>query len=93
MAVLNAGMTGEYREAARRLKAQKRFRVHGLIFLIVQACLAFGNLILWHGYAWVIWPLLGWGVALLFHAVSVYASHGSKLDERHVREIMKTLKK
>jgi uncharacterized membrane protein len=91
--VLNAGMTGEYREAVRRLQAQRRFRIHGLVFLGVQACLVLLNAFTWRGYAWVVWPLFGWGVGLLFHAVSAYALRGSKLDERHVREIMKTLKK
>jgi len=90
---LNAGMTGEYREAVRRLQAQKHFRVHLLVFLGVQVSLALCNALIWRGYAWAIWPFLGWGVGLLFHAASAFTLQGNKLDQRHVREIMKTLKK
>jgi uncharacterized membrane protein len=86
-------MTGEYREAVRRLHARRRFRLHGLVFAISQALLLLVNILTWRGYAWVVWPLLGWGVGLLFHAASAFAPRGSRLDERHVREIMKTLKK
>jgi uncharacterized membrane protein len=90
---MTTGMTGEYREAVRRGLAQGRFRRHALVFIIVQALLLLINALTWRGYAWVVWPLLGWGVALAFHAAAAYAPRGSKLDERHVREIMKTLKK
>ncbi|NTV52968.1 MAG: 2TM domain-containing protein [Candidatus Firestonebacteria bacterium] len=90
---MNSGMTGEYREAVRRLQSQKHFYRHAVVFLICQITLGLLNLLAWHGYAWVIWPLLGWGVGLLFHALAAYAPRGNKLDERHVREIMKTLKK
>ncbi len=90
---MGGGMTSEYHEAVRRMKAQKRFRIHLIVFLSIQTMVVILNALFWQGYAWAVWPILGWGVGLLFHAASAYAPRGNRLDEKHVLEIMKTLKK
>ncbi len=86
------GMSAEYHEAVRRSRLRKKFRVHLMFYIIVNLVLLSINLIWWKGYAWIVWPLIGWGVALLYHAVSAFMP-GNRITEHRIREIMKTLKK
>jgi len=85
------GMTSEYHEAVRRLKARHRLRLHWIVFGVVQAGLLLLNALTWRGYAWSVWPLLTWGAALLFHSAVVLLPR-RRWDEKQVREIMRTLR-
>lgn len=53
----------------RRLKS---LYIHMAQYVIVIALLAVINLITLPGYLWFIWPALGWGVGIAFHAASVF---------------------
>ena len=37
------------------------------------------------GYLWAIWPLMGWGIGLFFHAFGVY---GSEYKERLIEKMV-----
>lgn len=78
----------ERREAAiERLEARRDFKSHAAAYVIVNALLV----VIWalsdSGYFWPIWPLLGWGVGLAFHA---WGAHVQKpITEDAIRTEMK----
>jgi hypothetical protein len=68
--------TVEYREefarAKRVARAKLAFYVHLVVFVVVNALLIGINLTTPHGRLWFKWPLLGWGIGVLGHAVLVF---------------------
>ncbi|RYF31944.1 MAG: 2TM domain-containing protein [Comamonadaceae bacterium] len=56
--------------AVRRARAKLGWYSHAAVYLVVNAGLI--ALSLAHGGRWAIFPLLGWGVGLLFHGLSVW---------------------
>ncbi len=61
----------ELREIAKkRIEARKGFRMHLLVYLLVNAFLI---IIYWintpGGYPWFVYPLCGWGIGLAAHAL------------------------
>ena len=64
--------TIQYRQAKRQVERKLRFYFHLSVYLIVNA-----GLILFHqlhptAHAWSFGPLIGWGIGLLFHGLSVF---------------------
>ena len=56
-------------EAIKRLEAKRAFLRHAATYVVVNLFLIF----IWavpsgRGYFWPIWPILGWGIGLGFHA-------------------------
>lgn len=69
--------------ARRRAKAKLGWYGHAAIYLIVNLGLV--TLSLANGRHWAVFPLLGWGVGLLFHGLSVWLFQpGSDLMNRMV---------
>lgn len=62
------------RRARHRAGARMGFRIHLLSFLAVNAGLA--AIALSRGQFWFIWPLLGWGMGLAAHGLSLAWSMG-----------------
>jgi hypothetical protein len=65
-------VTDEQRQwAIRRIRAKRAFWVHLTVYVAVNALL----IVIWAttsgGFFWPIWPMLGWGIGLAAHAVSV----------------------
>ncbi len=63
----------ERREAAvNRLKTQRDFKISLLAYIVVNAFLV----VIWvlgdGGSFWPIWPILGWGIAVVFQAWNAY---------------------
>jgi hypothetical protein len=83
--------------AERRLLVRKGLKWHVTAYVIVNALLwsiwvltsvTMDN---WY-YVWPIWPMLGWGVGLAFHAVSYFASRwDGATHEQRVRAEMERL--
>jgi 2TM domain len=75
-----AAMTEEQRRelAIQRLKSRHDFRVHLVIYVLVNAAL----IVLWYatnggadgdpGFFWPVFPIVGWGIGLAIHAYTVY---------------------
>lgn len=59
------------RLAKKRLKARKEFQQHLTSYWIVMTVLVVIWLITGSGYFWPIWPMLGWGIGIAFHAMSL----------------------
>lgn len=75
------------RLARRRAGAKLGWYVHALVFVLVNAALLGLS---HHGFGsrpWSAYPLLGWGLGLALHGVSVFAlGAGSGLRERLVQK-------
>jgi 2TM domain len=68
------------RIARKRANAKLGWFMHASIYLIINTFLV--GLSLWHGRAWAAFPLLGWGLGLAIHGVTVWlADAGSALRE------------
>jgi hypothetical protein len=64
---------GTLREAAiQRLKKKSDFHVHLMVYLVING----GLVLLWaltgQGFFWPVFPILGWGIGLIFHAWDTY---------------------
>lgn len=73
----------ELRELARRrVENRQGFIIHGILFLAVNAAL-FG---IWKAtgahYPWFLWPLFGWGIGIVGHALSLAFGPGSWSEQR-----------
>jgi hypothetical protein len=78
-----------YENAKKRVEAKIGFFVHLVVYIAVNLLLIVINLSTSPGHFWFQWPLLGWGIGLVFHAVGVFAmAGGSKLKERLIAKEM-----
>ncbi len=63
-----------YAQARKRVEEKKGFFVHLTVYVVVNAIIF---AVWWitmggHGYPWFIWPLLGWGIGIVFHFLGVF---------------------
>ena len=59
--------------AVERLKARRDFKRHVIVYVVVNLFLIGIWALAGGGYFWPIWPILGWGIAVVFNAYDVYA--------------------
>jgi hypothetical protein len=79
-----------FQKTARKMaKAKVEFRIHLINYIVVNTLLAIINLTLTPGYIWFKWPLLGWGIGIIFHALSVYFLGASSNKERMIEVEMR----
>ena len=78
-----------YEEAKKRVEVIRGFYLHVVGYLVVNVALVIINLLTSPEYLWFIWPLIGWGVGLVIHALSVFGGlWGKSWEERKIKEIM-----
>lgn len=63
---------GEREQAIRRVKAQRDFKAHIVVYLVVNAALVGIWAASGAGFFWPIFVIGGWGIGLLFHWWSAY---------------------
>ena len=81
--------TKAYQRAKKKVEARLGFRVHLTVYLFVNAILMTINLINSPEYLWFIWPLMGWGIGLFWHAMAVFVfDKKSALIENMIRKEM-----
>ncbi|HEX8953540.1 MAG TPA: 2TM domain-containing protein [Polyangia bacterium] len=73
----------ELRQLARkRVENRQGFFIHSLLFVAVNLAL-YG---IWRltgaGYPWFLWPLFGWGIGIVGHALSLWLGPGSASEQR-----------
>ena len=81
----------EYRAARKHVRQLRKFYEHLLSYVTVNALLAVLNYLTSPGHWWVIWVILGWGIGLVSHGLSVFAYggvFGRDWEERKIRELM-----
>ena len=72
---MTTGMLEEqiYEQAKKRVEAKKGFYVHLTVYILVNILLV----LVWAfaaggGFPWFVFPLVGWGIGLLFHGLGVF---------------------
>ncbi len=82
-------MTLDPREQAiRRIRAKREFRTHLVVYVAVNALLVLIWSLTGAGYFWPMWPILGWGIAVGIHAVTVYMG-SSGITEAQIENEMR----
>ena len=81
-------MTEEQRQRAiRRIRAKRGFRVHLAVYLAVNALLVLIWAMTSAASFWPVWPMLGWGIGVASHAVSVYVGPSEISEAQIDREL------
>lgn len=71
-------------------KAKVEFRIHLYVFIAVMGLLAFIDLSFSPGGIWFIWPLLGWGIGVVVHGLTVHYVPGKlSFKERMIEKEVK----
>ena len=65
-----------YQRAKKRVEAKLVFYQHLAIYIVVGAVLIGINYATSSEYLWFWWPILGWGIGVLLHALSVFVFSG-----------------
>ncbi len=88
----------DYRLAKKRVKAKREFYQHlstyavmSVFFFLLNAVTAFGN---W----WFYWPMLGWGVGIMFHYFDVFGLPGvgetsNDWEQKAIEEELRRIKR
>jgi len=80
-----------YKQAKKRVEDLKGFYAHLTVYLVVNAGLFLINFATNRDSWWIYWPLLGWGIALVIHAVVLFAIEGpfgERWEARKIQELM-----
>ncbi|MDX1414694.1 MAG: 2TM domain-containing protein [Candidatus Promineifilaceae bacterium] len=81
----------KYQRAKERVETLRGFYIHLTVYVIVNLFLFLLNIFVSPDTLWFYWPLLGWGIAIVLHAVSVFGSgrmSSANWEEKKIREIM-----
>lgn len=81
----------EYQKAKERVEEIKGFYTHLTTYTIVNVILYAINMITSPDSLWFIWPLMGWGVAVVFQALSVFGTRSGFIadwEKRKIEELM-----
>ena len=78
-----------YTRARKRAKGKLSFYNHLIVYVVVIGFLFAINLFTSSEYLWVVWPMMGWGIALALHGAGVYlrADESETLDRMTEREL------
>lgn len=78
--------------AKRRVQARMGFFIHAMMYAVMNA----GIFAIWYAtgatYPWFIWPLLGWGIALLAHSITLFLGPGSPYETRAIQRELHRLR-
>jgi hypothetical protein len=79
----------KYQKAKERVEDLRGFYRHLAVYVIVNLGLFLINMMASPGSLWFIWPLMGWGIAIVLHALRVFGgSLGSNWEEKKIAELM-----
>jgi hypothetical protein len=81
----------KYQEAKRRVEEMRGFYAHLGAYVLVNSFLFLLNITTSPDILWFYWPLLGWGIGLVVHAVYVFGPRrwlGQDWEEKKIKEIM-----
>jgi hypothetical protein len=85
-----------YQKAKKRVKELKGFYTHLASFVLVISFLAFINLRFSPKHIWFYWPMIGWGIGLLFHGIAIFnflPFFGKEWEEKKIKELVEKEKK
>jgi len=84
----------EYQKAKDRVQEIKGFYAHTAMYVLANVALIVLNLATLRksdGLIWFVWPLIGWGVVLAVHAISVFGIGRFLCKEWEERQIQQEL--
>jgi 2TM domain len=71
-------------------ESKRDFYTHLLVYIGVNILLVIINLLPSSQYFWFKWPLIAWGIGILFHALGVFVfSERSAITEQMIEKEMK----
>ena len=76
-----------YNKAKRRVEELKGFYGNFTTYCIVIPSLALINYYTYWDHKWFFYPMLGWGLGVLFHGISVFG-YGKSWEERKIQEMI-----
>lgn len=85
-----------YYQAKKRVEEIKGFYGNLAAYIVVNVFLMVLNLVTSPKYLWFFWPLLGWGIGVVFHGLSVFRITpflGRGWEERKMQEFMEEEKR
>jgi hypothetical protein len=84
-----------YERAKERVKEIKDFYSHLITYIAVISFLVFINLKFSPRHLWFYWPMLGWGLGVLFHGLRAFdfTFMSKEWEEKKIREFMNEEKK
>jgi len=85
------GEKEKYERAKKRIDELKSFYSHLFVYLAVNAGLFLLNILTSPRHLWFYWPLIGWGIGLAIHGLSVFGTQrflGKDWEERKIKELM-----
>ena len=77
-----------YQIAKKRVKAKKGFQIHLMVYFLVSLLLIFISLS--NNAFWFVFPVIGWGIAVIAHFIGLNSSLNS---EDEVEKEMRKLKR
>ena len=81
-----------YQKVKERVTALRGFYGHLSVYVIVNLGLFLINMTTSPESLWFIWPLMGWGIAIILHALRVFSGpFGSNWEEKKIDELMKRM--
>ena len=86
-----AGYSPEEKKARKRVREIKGYYQHLASYISVNLFLLTLNLITSPGFLWCIFPLLGWGIGMFTHTVSIFGFFGiggQKWEEQKLQELL-----
>ena len=72
--------------AKKRVNAKIGFYVHLFVSIAVNILLVVLNLKYSPQYQWFYWPLFGWGIGIIFHAMGVFVFPSGSAIKEHMIE-------
>jgi 2TM domain-containing protein len=89
---MNFSEEDKYFLAKKKVQSIKEFYGNLTSFILVNGILIFINLYTSPNYLWFFWPLLWWGLGVVFHGLKVFEVFqflGKDWEEKKIRELMK----
>lgn len=80
-----------YYQAKKQVKEIKGFYGNFIAYIIFNVFFLVLNLMTTPHELWFFWPLLGWGIGVLFHGMKVFNYSpflGKNWEERKIKELM-----
>lgn len=87
----NSNDDDKYYLAKKKVESIKGFYGNLISYVIVNCFLVVINLMTSPQYLWFFWPLLWWGVGVIFHGLKVFEVFpvfGKDWEERKIKEFM-----
>ena len=81
----------KYQKAKERVEVIKGFYIHLIVYIVVNLGLFSINMFVTPDGLWFFWPLMGWGVGVVFHALFVFSPGlglGADWEQRKIQELM-----